>query len=120
VARARAKLQLAAATRDYMRKSIPLIDQNNSFSTLQFTQHIHNAVYPCLQHAQAACRARLPRPAAREGPAPPVLAQDEVSRSCSYPRERSIQRYTNANNVAEGGALRFVLVVLKKKHPQHD
>lgn len=44
----------------------------------------HNAVHPCLQHAQAARHARLPPPAAREGPAPPVLSQDEVSRSCMY------------------------------------
>jgi hypothetical protein len=48
----------------------------------------HNAVHSCLQHAQAARHARLPPPAAREGPAPPGLSQDEVARSCMYTKTR--------------------------------
>jgi hypothetical protein len=57
---------------------------HSSASHLLTHTHTHNAVYSRLQHAQAARRPRLPRPAAREGPAPPVLAQDEVSRQRSY------------------------------------
>ena len=45
----------------------------------------HNAVHSCLQHAQAARHACFPPPAAREGPAPPGLSQDEVARSRMYP-----------------------------------
>jgi hypothetical protein len=73
-----------AATCDYRQESIPLIDKNIHSILLSHTHSpTQNAVHPCLQHAQAARRARLPRPAAREGPASAVLAQDEVSRSCS-------------------------------------
>jgi hypothetical protein len=50
--------------------TIPLILQQ----TLSPLHSIHNAVHPCFQHAQAARYARLPRPAAREGSAPPGLS----------------------------------------------
>jgi hypothetical protein len=35
-------------------------------------------------------------------------------------KERPTCPCTYANNIAEGGALRFVLVVLKEKHSKHD
>lgn len=60
--------------------AIPLIPH----ASLTPRHSAHNAVHSCLQHAQAARHARLPPPAAREGPAPPGLSQDEVARSRMY------------------------------------
>lgn len=60
--------------------AIPLIPQTSSTPP----HSTHNAVHSCLQHAQAARHACFPPPAAREGPAPPGLSQDEVARSRMY------------------------------------
>lgn len=61
--------------------AIPLIPH----ASLTPRHSTHNAVHSCLQHAQAARHACFPPPAAREGPAPPGLSQDEVARSRMYP-----------------------------------
>ena len=82
--RARAKPSLLASCDSNSqdgRIAIPL----NPQIRLSASPLTHNAVHSCLQHAQAARHARLPRPAAREEPAPPGHSQDEVSRSCQYP-----------------------------------
>lgn len=60
--------------------AIPLIPQTSSTPP----HSTHNAVHSCLQHAQAARHACFPPPAAREGPAPPGLSQDEVARPRMY------------------------------------
>ena len=105
--------QLRLATTGHTIDSQKHLPSHTKF-TLTNTQ---NAVYSCLQHAQAARRPRLPRPAAREGPAPPVHAQDEVSRQRSYRKKHDSNEIPMLTPIAEGGALRFVSVALKKQHP---
>jgi hypothetical protein len=94
-----ASLATCNSNRAGQARAIPLISQTSSTPL----HSIHNAVHSCLQHAQAACHARLPRPAAREESAPPVNSQDEVACPCMYNNTRLTVLYANA--VTEGGAL---------------
>jgi hypothetical protein len=84
--------------------------------TLSPHNSTHNVVHSCLQHAQAARHARIPRPAAREGPAPPGLSQDEDARSRKSSENCLPVLYTNI--FAERGTLRLVpTATTKPYHP---
>jgi hypothetical protein len=81
--------------------------------TLSTDNSTHNVVHSCLQHAQAARHARIPRSAAREGPAPPGLSQDEDARSRKCSENCLLVLYTDT--FAERGALRLVISSTAKR-----
>jgi hypothetical protein len=105
-----ASLSTSNSNRAGQAHTIPLNPQTSSTPR----HSTHNAVHPCLQHAQAARHARLPRPAACEEPAPPGHSQDEVACPCMYTNTRLPASY--ANTVIEGGALWLVAVTRRALH----